>query len=314
MKKRSLLIGAIISFAALALAGCGSKMPEGYYTLNEITEGDVTVKEKDLDDYGLDESYIVFEEEGDGYLVLLDTPSDFTYDKKHGTIDTPFGEVSIKSDSKTVTLSDSQVTMVFKKSKKDAPEKPDAPFAEGAYQGGGEDIDWDDAMGIDRDALHEFWNDNWFGWWEIDGNINEWDAYEDVKYPVLGWSTLDEDGNGEIYLWDNDGTLADVYCSNNGFGLTEYGTMLSESGEFYDKELEHADWNIDPGVYDHDNYICIDGTYRNEEGELEFYYTIHLVKWGQEWSDFDEDELPDEYDWYLEMIENGEEMPEELPE
>ena len=320
MKKRSLIFGTLL-IAVLALAGCkSSKAPEGYYTLKTITEGDTTVKEKDLDEYGLEDSYVVFEDGGDGYLVLLDTPTDFSFNKKKGILETSYGDVTLINNGKTVTLADGQVSMEFQKSKDDIPERPDAglyAYTDGdGYQNpvGGDDTDWDEIMGIDRSAMETFWNGEWFGWWELNGMINEWDQYEGVKYPVLATTSLDSDGNGEIYLWDNDGELADVICTNNGYGLTELGTMVSESGTFYDKELEHADWNIDPGIDQHEGAFQIDAYYRDEEGHALFDYTIHLVKWGYTWSDFDEDELPDEYDWYMEQIENGNPMPDSLPE
>lgn len=317
MKKRSLIFGALL-IAACVLAGCkSSKAPEGYYTLTSITEGDTTVKEKNLDEYGLEDSYIVFEEGGDGYLVLLDMPTDFSFDKKKGILETSYGDVKLVNNGKTVTLSDSQVSMEFKKSKEDAPEKPDDSYVAqnpANPAGGGDDTDWDEIMGIDRSAMETFWNGEWFGWWELNGNINEWDQYEDVKYPVFATTSLDSEGNGEIYLWDNDGELADVICSNNGYGLTELGTMLSESGSFYDRPLEHADWNIDPGIDQHEGAFQIDAYYRDENGDILFDYTIHLVKWGLPWSDFEKDELPDEYDWYMDLVDRGEPMPDKLPE
>ena len=321
MNKKYLLTCFLIPACAQLLSACGkSDVPEGYFTLNEITEGDETVKEKDLDDYGLEGSYLVFDEDGEGYIMLLDTASDISFNKKDQTVETKYGEVAFKKDGKNVILSDGQVSMTFKKSKKDAPQKPDkADFGKKKPQAdaddGTDDIDWDAVMGVEGDALGTFWNDKWFGWWELDGNINEWDQYEDIKFPVLATTSLDSDGTGNIYLWDNDGMLADVTCSNNGYGLTEYGTMLSESGEFFGEPIEHADWNIDPGIYDdHKGYIRIDAYYRDKDGNNLFSYTIHLVKWGLPWDDFDEDELPDNYEWYMDQINSGNQQPETMPE
>ncbi len=317
MKKRLLMIGGLIASLAFFLTGCGNKTPEGYYTLSEITEGDETVKEKDLSDYGMEESYAVFEEDGDGYLVFMDVPSDFSYDKKNGTLDTEYGEIAIESDGKTVRLSDGQVLLTFKKSKKDAPEKPEAVDTDYLTDGG--DGGWDDP-GSDApesdpgdEPILAFWNDDWYGWWELNGMMNDWDKLDDIKFSVLATTTLDDSGHGTIKLWDNDTVLAEVDCSNNGYGLTENGTMVSEDGYFYEGPLEHADWNIDPGVYGHENSFTIDGYYY-EDGETAFSYTMHFVKWGYTWDDYDEDELPDDYDWYLDMIDQGEPMPDKLPE
>ena len=320
MINKKLTIGSLILIAALALAGCGSKtkVSEGYYVLSEITEGDVTVSEKDLDEYGLEDSYLVFDDSGDGYMVLMDTPNDFTYNKKKGVMETYFGDVNVTTKGKTVTLSDSEVSMTFTKSKKDAPKKPDYPLSDDTDEwttdgGDGGGFDWGGSSGGYADACQEYWNADWFGWWELNGFMNDWDQYEDQKFSVLARSELDADGNGRIVLYDSEGELADAVCSNNGHGLTDAGTMISESGYFLDKDLGHADWNIDPGTSpgDHDDYIYIDGHYEDENGG--FTYTIHLVKWGTKWDGFDQDELPDDYEWYLEQINSGASMPDEVP-
>ena len=325
MTKKKFLTGGLILTAAFMLAGCGSKSKanEGYYPLTEITEGDVTVSEKDLDEYGLEDSYAVFYDDGDGYLVLMDTPSDFTYDKKKEVLNTDFGEVSISVKGKTVTLSDSQVSMTFTKSKESTPEKPDYPSFDGAAWAtdGGDDWSGGSSGGsggeaVVSDAALDFWNDYWFGWMEIDGFMNEYDQYEGIKYPMLAYTTLEADGTGTMLLWDNGGHWAEIDCSNNGHGLTDLGTMVSESGYFYDYDLGHADWNIDPGTdpKKRENYVYIDGRCEDENGEHLFTYDIHLVKWGQTWDGFDDDELPDEYYWYLQQFEDVVYVPDQLPE
>ncbi|MCR5222856.1 MAG: hypothetical protein K6D90_08335 [Lachnospiraceae bacterium] len=308
--------------AAALLVGCGSKAPEGYFTLTGITEGDVTVKEKDLDEYGLENCYAVFDEDGDGYLVVMDTVTDFSYEKKSKSLSTDYGKIALKSSGKSITLADGEVSMTFKKSKDDAPDKPDAvkpASSDGPSNWLEPDTDTDSGnflTGTDEDALLTFWNGEWYGWWKIEGIINEFDQFEDQKFNVRGTSTLDADGTGRIVLWDNSGQIADVVCSNNGSGLTEFGTMVSESGTiFAGNQMEHADWNIDPGIEQHDGFFKIDGKAKNAEtGEDEFYYEFYLVKWGQPWSDFDKDELPPDYDWYMEQIESGAPAPELMPE
>ncbi len=169
MKKKTLALGALMIMTALALTGCKNKVPEGYYTLESITEDDKTVKEKNLDDYGLDDSYAVFEDEGDGYLVIMGTPTDFTYNEKKSLIETGHGKISIQSDGKTVTLADGQVSMTFKKSKDDAPEKPGAvsassgsdgssPFAD-ALKGDAGDASFQTGTG--SNPLVDYWNADW---------------------------------------------------------------------------------------------------------------------------------------------------------
>ena len=62
-----------------------------------------------------------------------------------------------------------------------------------------------------------------------------------------------------------------------------------------------------------ENAICISGTYEN--GEDVFSYEIYLRPWGTIWDeDVVDEDLPGRYyDWYLPLIEAGEEMPGLIP-
>ena len=155
------------------------------------------------------------------------------------------------------------------------------------------------------DAALEFWNGYWFGWWELEAAVPFYEQLEGYKLTVLGKSSLTTDGQVSISLWDNDYDIADVSGTNNGSGLTGYGTFVSDEGFFWNGDsFGEAVWTIDPGEEPHDGYIRIDGT--NYSGGYEiFNYTIHLVKWGYSWDDFDDDLRPDEYDWYIGLIDNG---------
>ncbi|MCR5501949.1 MAG: hypothetical protein K6F53_02990 [Lachnospiraceae bacterium] len=166
------------------------------------------------------------------------------------------------------------------------------------------------------DPLLDFWNDYWFGWIKIEGMTDEWRKYDDEKFPVLGRSALNEDGSGYIYLWDNESMVAEVQCSNNGYGLSEAGTMVSESGQIFSKPAAHADWSVDPGIYDLDNYVRIDGRFYDDNDDLQFFYEVHLVRWGESWDHLDAELLPAEkyYEWYQEQIDKGVTTPTFLPE
>lgn len=344
--------------ASLAICGCGSKDLKGYYTLTGVNEEGKQVSEDDLSDYGLEDSYVVFD--GDkGYLVVMDTPQDFEYDAEKGVISTSFGDVNVKVSGKKVTLEDSKFSMTFAKSGDDAPAKPESKTATAAASDGAtsdalagtgegaegtassiDDFDWanfdsenydwaNDPDGIvammtqDGDgagdagaaeSLYSFWDGDWYGWYEIEAHTDKFKKMEGIKASVMARITQNEDGSGTVTLWDNEGEFANVTTSNNGSGLTNLGTMLSESGTCFDRPIGHADWNVDPGLFHHNNYICIEAKAYDNNDDFQFRYIIHLVKWGSLWDDFDEAELPNGYDWYKEQVEAGNPMPSTMPE
>ena len=305
-RRSSFWAAILISMTAFTLSGCGSKELDGYFTLDSVNEDGDVVKGDDLSDYGLDDCYVVFDDD-EGYLVVMGSPEDFTYDSDDGIISTSHGDVSVRVSGSKVILEDSKVSMTFKKSKDKKPKKPEAVKVERPADAGSPNAAA--SSGSSASDIVSFWSGGWYGWWEIHAWSDKYDAYEDAKYPILASTWLTDNGEGGIFLWDSDGALGNVTCSNNGSGLTEYGTMVSESGTFFDGPIEHADWLIDPGLYDHSNYIQIEG-HHYEDDDLQFDYTIHLVKWGEKWDDFNEDELPVDYDWYLDAINNGMSMPE----
>ena len=162
------------------------------------------------------------------------------------------------------------------------------------------------------DALLDWWNGDWYGWWKMSGCSGDYEDMEGAWWDVCGSIDIGADKTGTVKLWDEDYSkddlMAEASVSLSTSGTGEHGTLTSESGHFTDVDLEHADWIIDPGLEDYENLIRIDGWYEN--GDDEFYYEIYLRPWGTYWDDMDEDSRPNLYSsWYLPLIEAGKSMP-----
>ena len=167
------------------------------------------------------------------------------------------------------------------------------------------------------DALLDWWNGDWYGWWTMYGCYGSYEGMDGMAWDVCGTIDIGEDYTGTVTLWDEDYTKAepmasaDVSLSEAGTG--EHGTVTSEGGYFTDIPLEHADWIVDPGLSDYEDLIWITGFYEN--GEDEFTYEIYLRPWGASWDDLSEDVQPLYYsDWYLPLIEAGAAMPDAIGE
>ena len=167
------------------------------------------------------------------------------------------------------------------------------------------------------DALLDWWNGDWYGWWTMYGCYGSYEGMDGMAWDVCGTIDIGEDYTGTVTLWDEDYTKAepmasaDVSLSEAGTG--EYGTVTSEGGYFTDVALEHADWIVDPGLSEAEDLLWITGFYEN--GEDEFTYEIYLRPWGASWDDLSEDVQPLYYfDWYLPLIEAGAAMPDAIGE
>ncbi len=166
------------------------------------------------------------------------------------------------------------------------------------------------------DALLDWWNGDWYGWWimtDCTGLYKEQDM-DYMWWDVCGTIDVGEDYVGTVTLWDEDFTrddpMVDAAVSLNEAGTGEHGTLYSEGGRFTNVELAHADWIVDPGLLSYDDLIVIDGWYEN--GDDSYKYEVYLRPWGNLW---DDDELIKPYyysDWYLPLIEAGEPMPDSI--
>ena len=167
------------------------------------------------------------------------------------------------------------------------------------------------------DALLDWWNGAWYGWWKMTGCSGSYESMEGQWWDVCGEIAIGADNTGTITLWDEDYTraapMALAFVSLNEAGTGEHGTVMSEGGRFTDTALAHADWIVDPGLLDYDDLIWIDGDYEN--GDDEFHYDIYLRPWGLYWEDMDESGYPYRYtDWYLPLIDAGKSMPDAIGE
>ena len=170
------------------------------------------------------------------------------------------------------------------------------------------------------DALLDWWNGEWYGWWQMTGCSGYYENMEGRCWDVCGVIDIGTDYTGTVTLWDEDYTrsepMALASVSLNEAGTGEHGTLMSEGGWFTNVALEHSDWIVDPGIktdgmMERENIICIDGWY--EDGDDEYHYEIYLRPWGLRWDDAGEDFLPNSYDdWYLPLIEAGKPMPDAI--
>ena len=167
-----------------------------------------------------------------------------------------------------------------------------------------------------------YWNGSWYGWWIIDDGYGDYSDMADGTYwyDCCAYIDIDEDGIGTIELWDEDCSIDELLAYVDisvGYGTTDAGCMMSESGSFWDAEVKSADWIVDPGaseVSDYDHMICIDGVFVDPSNEDNyFYYYIYMRPWGMLWDDVGDYYMPYYYyDWYLPCIESGAEMPDTI--
>ena len=165
------------------------------------------------------------------------------------------------------------------------------------------------------DALADWWNGNWYGWWQMTDCSGYYANMEGNWWNICGSIDIGSDQTGIIRLWDEDyarnNLMAKVTVRLDASGTGEHGTLTSEDGQFTDIYLEHADWIIDPGLADYENLIRIDGSYEN--GDDAYNYEIYLRPWGTYWDDVDETSRPRYYtDWYLPLIKAGNSMPDSI--
>ena len=229
-----------------------------------------------------------FEEVAPG--ATLEVQTAFVLNNASGEIEATFEEL-LGSKSGTITIDPSTLT---RETGVNAGTEPTLPSAAA------------------DDALLEWWNGEWYGWWKMTDCSGSYESMEGQWWDVCGVIDIGTDYTGVVTLWDESYTKSEpmvtAQVSLNEAGTGEHGTLVSESGWFTNVALEHADWIVDPGLMEREDMICIDGWY--EDGDDEFHYEFYLRPWGHRWGDAGEDVLPYFYtDWYLPLIEAGKSMP-----
>lgn len=340
IQKALICLAAVLGALAM-LSGCGSSdLESGYYTLDSIEEDGTKADGKKLKTYGLDEAYIVVDDDSDGYAVLFGIPVDFSCDSKKEVLDFDgVGKVNYKVSGKKLTLADKNVTMVFEKSKEDEPKKPDdmdlvsysiKGGSSGSSSGkdsdsGSDEDDSDDSddskdsKASGDDASFDFYNGDWFGWWMIDAHADDYTPYHGKKFDVLCRIDMNDDGKtGTIRMWDfgeysYDHPFAEVEISLTDGTDDNIKAIKSKSGYFSDDKISKGDWTADPGLYtQYSDYILLYDNFTDSSGTDAYDYYIHLKKWGADWEDFGG--YPNRYDWYKDLVDKGESMPDTLPE
>ena len=166
------------------------------------------------------------------------------------------------------------------------------------------------------DALLDWWNGDWYGWWKMSGCSGDYEDMEGDWWDICGSIDIGADKTGTVMLWDEDYSKDDLMAGAtvtlSAAGTGEHGTLMSEDGQFTDVYLEHADWIVDPGLVDFVDTIIISGDYEN--GADAFTYDIILRRWGTYWEiDMDEANFPAHYnDWYVPLIDEGKPMPDSI--
>lgn len=349
--KRLSVTALAFAAAAAVLTGCGSKkVSEGYWVLSEISDGEEKAKGDYLEDYGLEDAYIVTEEAGEGYAVLFGIPAEFEINEDKGNFEFETGNVSYKLSGKKLTLADSNVTLVFEKSKEDAPDKPENVALASSSQGGSqkndkpaeekddkdedEDADTDTDPGEDEDEdkgsddgpydlsynnPREYFEGDWYGWLTIDARTDFWKEIDGEVYDAVCRVEMKDDNFGTVTIWDAFSSYDDPFAKvdvvvNEDGTDPKKGCMTDDnSGFFLDGDFDmHNKWYIDPGATNWSNYMMIASTYVDGEQKEAMDYVFHFKKWGDDWSDFPQ--RPPHYDWYMKQIEAGNPMPDTIPE
>ena len=232
-----------------------------------------------------------FEEVAPG--ATLEVQTAFVLNNASGEIEATFEEL-LGSKSGTITIDPSTLT---RETGVNAGTEPTLPSAAA------------------DDALLEWWNGEWYGWWKMTDCSGSYESMEGQWWDICGVIEIDADRTGTVTLWDEDYTkdeaMASAAVSLSDTGTGEHGTLTSEGGWFTDVALAHADWIVDPGLQELADIICIDGRYEN--GDDTYRYEIYLRPWGLYWDDVEEENRPYLYaDWYLPLIDAGKSMPDSI--
>ncbi len=152
---------------------------------------------------------------------------------------------------------------------------------------------------------------DWYGWWKMVNTSGDWARMDGYWWDCC--AEAEEDGaETRLLLWDEDlpkETLLAVLRIESG----KDGELRCTGGEFLSAVMEEDGCEIELRQDGGEKFLTITGHYDATVKIGSFDYSIFLRPWGQKWEDAQEDELPYYYEsWYLPLIEDGKEMPDEI--
>ena len=159
--------------------------------------------------------------------------------------------------------------------------------------------------------MQAFWNGDWYGYLQITEASGAYTKRLGQRTDAAAHIELGDDARGNIVIWDAEhprgNPMGDCVLRVDDAGGV-MGIAMSGQGSFLNMPVYAGDWLIDPTMYEYENTVEITGYCADETGD--FFYTLYLHPWGAEWQ---ENELPPSYEWYLQAVKNGEALPDELP-
>ena len=163
-----------------------------------------------------DESYIELKDGGKGVFCLGGDATDVKWTLENGTLKMTKDSLESNGTLKDglITLTDiwgnDEVTITFQK------------------EGGSE-------AAATGDALLDWWNGDWYGWWKMTGCSGYYEDMEGDWWDICGNIDIGADKTGVVRLWDEDysrdSLMAKVNVTLSTAGTGEHGTMTSEDGQ-----------------------------------------------------------------------------------
>lgn len=159
----------------------------------------------------------------------------------------------------------------------------------------------------------DYWSGDWYGWWIMTDGTGEYAKFGDCIWDACARIEVDKTVmTGYMTLWDDEGSTENLIAGIElGFANpddSEFGVMFCNGGQFLSDTLEPDAWYVNPDQINYENIFDFRGEYEDEYGT--FSYRVLLRPWGTVWDDLGEEYYPFYYeDWYLPLIEAGEDMP-----
>ena len=151
---------------------------------------------------------------------------------------------------------------------------------------------------------------NWYGWWRIDHTSGDWAHMYGYWWDCAAWVTGTAPGEYSLTLRDEDMLEGKTTAW---LSLAEKdGALVCTEGRLLDRDLPDESLEILLSEDDFGPLLTLRGRYTAVMSKGAFSYEFFLRPWGSRWPE-QEDAMPFRYrDWYLPLVEAGEDMPPEL--
>lgn len=325
MKKLTALVLALL--LALSLGACGSKEDSTLYGTYDLYALDYENSVLLAGEFFSGENYITLKSGGSAEMCLENDKANVRW-KMEGeklTVTAADGDMvgGISNGILTLTMDGTRVYFLGKNASKDSlkavtmDELLNGAAQEAIQQASQQPANSEPAavntpeaasdLPASPTAVQQMWNGWYYGCIDLSGCTGGWEAVNGLTFDAAMQVELDEDGTGNLIVYDPYGAFATNPEHNNRYVVinchADASYLYGDSGTAFDRDINTADWRVVRNQENPDK-LNVGSSHKEEDGS-KLGYDFTFLPWGDRWEKETYQQFIPHFTEYLAKLDEG---------